>query len=85
MIEACSDTSNNCPPCEPYPAETIGYIGPHYDHDHYPVGRPHINLFIVNQNTSCKCFWNTNTPKAAAPPPNPGWVDLNAGFPTLSP
>jgi RHS repeat-associated protein len=75
-----------CPPCTPYAAGTIGYIGPHYDHDHYPVGRPHLNLFVVRQRPSdCKCFWNKNDPDVAKPPPSPGWVDLNNGFPPLSP
>ncbi len=81
--ERCED---ECPPCTPYPKGTIGYIGPHTDHDHYPIGRPHLNLFVVNQNpNSCKCFWNKNNPDASAPPPAPGWVDLNSGFPPLSP
>jgi len=33
----------SCPPCSPYPNGTIGYLGPHIDHDHHPVGRPHLN------------------------------------------
>jgi hypothetical protein len=75
-----------CPPCTPYPAGTIGYLGPHTDHDHYPVGRPHLNLRVVNQDPeSCKCFWNKNKPDVAAPPPKPEWVNLNNGFPALSP
>lgn len=75
-----------CPECSPYKKSTIGYIGPHTDHDHYPIGRPHLNLFVVNQNTStCKCFWNKNSPDVAKPPPDLDWVDLNAGFPPLSP
>ena len=82
--DQCKD--KECPPCTPYPKGTIGYLGPHTDHDHYPIGRPHLNLFIVNQNTdTCKCFWNKNNPDAAAPPPAPNWVDLNPGFPPLSP
>ena len=77
--------TNTCPPCTPYAAGNVGYIGPHVDHDHWPIGRPHLNLFQVNQNTStCKCFWN-KLPNAAAPPPLPGWVDLSGGFPALSP
>jgi hypothetical protein len=75
-----------CPECSPYKKGTVGYIGPHTDHDHFPVGRPHLNLFVVNQNPStCKCFWNKNTPDVAKPPPDLDWVDVNAGFPTLSP
>jgi RHS repeat-associated protein len=82
--EQCTD--NSCPPCTPYATGTIGYIGPHTDHDHFPIGRPHLNLFQVNQNPkNCKCFWNKATPDAAAPPPQPGWVNLNGGFPPLSP
>lgn len=77
---------NSCPACTPYAVGTIGYIGPHTDHDHFPIGRPHLNLFAVNQNPkTCKCFWNKATPDAAAPPPLAGWVDLNGGFPPLSP
>jgi RHS repeat-associated protein len=75
-----------CPECKPYAAGTIGYIGPHLDHDHYPIGRPHINLFVVRQRKSdCKCFWNKANPDVASPPPRPGWVDLNSGFPLLTP
>jgi RHS repeat-associated protein len=74
-----------CPPCSPYKAGTIGYIGPHADHDHFPVGRPHLNLFVVNQRSDCKCFWNKASPDVAKPPPAPDWVDLNNGFPPLSP
>lgn len=82
--EQCSVSS--CPPCTPYAKGTIGYIGPHTDHDHFPIGRPHLNLFQVNQNPkNCKCFWNKATPDAAAPPPQPGWVNLNGGFLPLSP
>jgi RHS repeat-associated protein len=74
-----------CPPCSPYKAGTMGYIGPHADHDHFPVGRPHLNLFVVNQRSDCKCFWNKASPDVARPPPAPDWVDLNNGFPPLSP
>ncbi len=60
-----------CPACTPYSKGTVGYIGPHTDHDHYPIGRPHLNLFVVNQNPStCKCFWNKNNPDVAKPPPD---------------
>jgi RHS repeat-associated protein len=84
-VERCED-DERCPPCEPYPSGTVGYIGPHNDHDHYPIGRPHLNLFVVNQNPdTCQCYWNKNTPDAAKPPPLPGWKDLNGGFPPLSP
>jgi RHS repeat-associated protein len=83
LPSACPD--NDCPPCQPYAKGTIGYIGPHTDHDHYPIGRPHLNLWAVNQNPSCKCFWNKANPDAAAPPALPGWVDLNRGFPPLHP
>jgi S1-C subfamily serine protease len=79
-------TKEGCPPCRPYSAGTIGYIGPHSDHEHHPVEGPHLNLFVVNQNPkSCKCFWNKNTPSAVSPPPRPGWVDLNGGQPFLTP
>ncbi len=75
-----------CKPCAPYPADTIGYIGPHTDHSHGKL-QDHLNLFKVNQSRppSCKCFWNKNSPDAVAPPPQPGWVDLNSGFPALTP
>ena len=82
--EQCTDSS--CPPCTPYVNGTIGYIGPHTDHDHFPIGRPHLNLFQVNQNPKdCKCHWNRATPDYAPPPPQPAWVNLNGGFPPLSP
>jgi len=81
----------NCPPCTPYSEGTIGYIGPHQD-DHFNKYQgqnlnPHLNLFNVNQDkSSCKCFWNKSKPNdSASPPPLPGWVDLNNGFPPLSP
>lgn len=75
---------DGCPPCSPYPKGTIGYIGPHTDHDHYPY-KHHVSLFSVNQNpNTCKCFWNKNNPDAAEYPQS-GWVDLNSGFPALSP
>ena len=77
----------SCPPCRPYAAGTIGYIGPHTDHTHYPY-KDHFNLFKVNQDPStCKCNWNKNKPDSAGYPPNadPSWVDLNYGFPPLSP
>jgi hypothetical protein len=69
---------------------TIGYIGPHAD-DHFnkKLGRylnPHLNLFEVNQNKAdCKCRWNKSKLDSAEPPPLPGWVNLNNGFPALSP
>lgn len=84
--EHCKVEKKKCPDCSPHPAGTIGYIGPHTDHDHYPIGRPHLNLFRVNQNPrTCKCFWNNSIPDAAAPPPDPAWIDLNGGFPPLTP
>jgi RHS repeat-associated protein len=85
-ISGDTQCSTRCPPCSPYVAGTIGYLGPHNDHDHYPIGRPHLNLLVVRQRPGdCKCFWNTNNPDVASPPPLPGWVDLNNGFPALSP
>jgi len=82
----CPRPGGNCPPCTPYAAGTIGYLGPHDTHDHFPVGRPHLNLFSVNQNPlTCRCRWNKANPPVVAPPPRPGWVDLNHGFPPLSP
>lgn len=75
--------SKECTPCSPYPAGTIGFIGPHTDHAHMGLV-PHLNLFRVNQSPSdCSCHWNKNNPDYAAPPPPPDWVDLNPGFPTL--
>lgn len=86
VADAIANACKTCPACTPYGKGTKGYIGPHTDHDHYPIGRPHLNLFEVNQNPStCKCFWNKANPDAAAPPPQAGWVDLNSGFPPLSP
>jgi RHS repeat-associated protein len=83
---AQSASCKSCPSCTPYSKGTIGYVGPHTDHDHYPIGRPHLNLFVVNQNPeTCKCFWNKNNPDVASPPPTAGWVDLNGVFPPLSP
>jgi RHS repeat-associated protein len=83
---AIENSCQTCPACTPYAKGTKGYIGPHTDHDHFPIGRPHLNLFEVNQNPStCKCFWNKANPDVAAPPPQAGWVDLNSGFPPLSP
>lgn len=78
----------SCPACSPYPVGTVGYIGPHYDHDHWPVGRPHLNLYVVNQNPNdCKCRWNKRAkPGDVVPlPPDPAWVDLNGDFPVLTP
>jgi RHS repeat-associated protein len=85
-LDAIKEACTICAPCSPHPKGTIGYIGPHTDHDHFPIGLPHLNLFVVNQNPkTCKCFWNKATPAATAPPPHPDWVDLNGGFPPLSP
>jgi RHS repeat-associated protein len=87
-IEAVKAACKTCPECSPYKKGTIGYVGPHTDHDHKPIGRPHLNLSIVNQNPqTCKCFWNKRGKPndVAAPPPLPDWVDLNAGEPPLSP
>jgi RHS repeat-associated protein len=84
IYEVCKDET--CVACSPYPKGTIGYLGPHTDHDHFPIGRPHLNLFVVNQNPkTCKCFWNKAEPDVAAPPPQAGWVNLNGGFPPLTP
>ncbi len=84
IYDACSEKT--CAPCSPHLQGTIGYLGPHTDHDHFPVGRPHLNLFVVNQNPrTCKCFWNKSEPDVASPPPQPSWVDLNGGFPVLTP
>jgi hypothetical protein len=79
-----------CPECSPYPKGTIGYLGPHFDHTHYPIMGPHYNLFQVNQITStCVCKWNKisgATGVAGFPPAAPvGRVDLNSGFPELTP
>jgi RHS repeat-associated protein len=86
VVQAVKNACTTCPDCTPYAKGTIGYIGPHTDHDHFPIGRPHLNLFVVNQNpNNCKCFWNIASPDAASPPPQPEWVNLNGGFPPLSP
>ena len=86
IADAVANACTTCPACTPYAKGTKGYIGPHTDHDHFPIGRPHLNLFEVNQNPStCKCFWNKANPDVSAPPPQSGWVDLNSGFPPLSP
>jgi RHS repeat-associated protein len=83
-IKECTE----CPPCSPYQKGTIGYIGPHTGRPHYPVpaGKPHLNLWKVNQQgwPACKCFWN-DLRFGVEPPPGPGWVDLNCGFPALAP
>ncbi len=90
VVQAVRNACKTCPPCTPYAEGTIGYIGPHAD-DHFnkKLGRylnPHLNLFEVNQNKSdCKCRWNKSKLDSASPPPLPGWVDLNSGFPPLSP
>jgi RHS repeat-associated protein len=60
-----------CSPCTPYAKGTVGYIGPHTDHDHFPIGRPHLNLFVVNQRPS-DCKFNWNKLGAAPPPPQLG-------------
>jgi RHS repeat-associated protein len=89
VYESCRD--HNCPPCTPYGAGTIGYQGPHTTHEHFSkvLGRylnPHLHLYIVRQNTkTCQCFWNDAKPDAVEPPPEPDWVNLNGGFPPLSP
>lgn len=89
VYEGCRD--HNCPPCTPYGAGTIGYQGPHTTHEHFSkvLGRylnPHLHLYIVRQNTkTCKCFWNDAKPDSVEPPADPEWVDLNGGFPPLSP
>lgn len=92
VLSLAGDTPcpKKCPACSPYPVGTIGYLGPHTD-DHFnkTLGRnlnPHLNLFEVNQNKAdCKCRWNKSKPDSAEPPAQPGWVDLNSGFPALSP
>ncbi|HMG04784.1 MAG TPA: RHS repeat-associated core domain-containing protein, partial [Chthoniobacterales bacterium] len=82
ISESCG--KKKCPPCFPYPKETIGYIGPH-DGSHGAFGPGHVNLFKVNQDPdSCKCYWNRASPDAAERA-QLGWVDLNGGFPVLSP
>ncbi len=88
IYEVCKDKA--CPPCTPYAEGAIGYLGPHADnHFNKSLGRylnPHLNLFEVNQNKAdCKCRWNKSKLDSAEPPPLPGWVDLNNGFPALSP
>ena len=81
--DGCKGTK--CRPCSPYPAGTIGYIGPHTDHSHYPAGNPHLNLSKVNQDPkTCKCYWN-ELKYSVSPPPLPGWVNLNGGKPPLTP
>ncbi len=92
VVEAVKEACKTCPDCSPYKKGTIWYIGPHTDHDHYnkTLSRylnPHLNLFVVQQNPKdCKCFWRKPKPDdSAEPPPLPGWVDLNNGFPPLTP
>lgn len=89
-VQAVKNACKTCPPCTPYAEGTIGYLGPHADnHFNKQLGRylnPHLNLFEVNQNKAdCKCRWNKSKLDSAEPPPLPGWVDLNNGFPPLSP
>ena len=85
-FEGEGEQQKTCPPCTPYPAGTVGYMGPHYD-DHFPCGNPHMNLFKVHQDPkTCKCYWRRNKPDCASgATPDPGWVNLNDGFPVLSP
>jgi len=76
-----------CPPCTPYAAGTTGHLGPHATSPSAPPEAPrptHYNLFIVNQQAPplCKCYWNRLPPHYSA---IPGTVDLNNGFPALSP
>ena len=81
------DYCTSCPACSPYPAGTVGYIGPHTNHTHYPY-KDHYNLSRVLQDpNTCKCYWRKNKPDSAPypPPADPSWVDLNPGFPVLSP
>jgi RHS repeat-associated protein len=83
--ETTCQPGRSCPPCSPYAVGTVGWYGPHDQHDHRPVGRPHIHLKVVNQRKSdCKCFWN-ELRDAVSPPPNPAWINLNAGLPPLVP
>lgn len=87
-----TDSAKNCTgcqPCTPYPAGTIGYIGPHYD-NHYSKYHgmylnPHLNLYFVTQDKECTCRWKKAWPDAVPPPAPLNWVDLNGGFPPLFP
>lgn len=83
---------SKCPPCTPYPEGTVGYKGPHTNHDHYPIKapNPHLNISIVRQHKAgpkkCKCYWE-RWKLGITPPPLPGWVDCNSygtGWPAFS-
>jgi RHS repeat-associated protein len=87
--QQCRD-NHPCPPCTPYPKNTVGYEGPHTTHTHWPIMQgPHLHIWVVNQDkTTCKCWWNkpkNKIDRAVSPPPLPGWVDVNGGLPALSP
>jgi RHS repeat-associated protein len=85
--EICAKPQCGCPACKPYPKGTTGYLGPHKTEPSAPPSAPrptHYNLFQVNQQPapSCHCFWNRMSPHYSAVPAQ---VNLNSGFPTLTP
>jgi RHS repeat-associated protein len=82
-------TCSVCPACTPYAVGTVGYLGPHKTKPSAPPGAPrpdHYNLFVVNQQKApgCHCFWNRYPPHYWKTQ-GPATVNLNSGFPTLSP
>lgn len=61
--EIDNSCTKKCPPCEPYPVDTIGYQGPKTtvkgkDSVLTGTGAMHYILFVVQQNPNdCKCRW----------------------------
>ena len=86
--------NKDCPPCSPYPAGTYGYTGPKPDKEGKSAIGPDgervftkVHYFEVRQDANCHCEWG---------PAGQDWafysvylredyVDLNDGFPELSP
>ncbi len=76
--KSCADTSTSekCPPCQPYPAGTRGYKGPH-NHTHHPFGAGHYHILIMNQDpVSCRCNWNWDKPELTYTI-MPNWINMN--------
>ena len=64
-ISNCSKTESGCPPCNPYPVGTLGYIGPRIvqrgadgARNNDGIEIPHFKVFAVQQNPKdCTCRW----------------------------
>ena len=62
--KTCS--SDNCPPCSPYPVGTIGYQGSEVHKTGRDAGMSHFHLFEVQQiRTTCECIWKERTKSIA--------------------